>query len=710
MTADLSDKLASRRPQRVAVAAMLILGAVLAVAGLARQEHRLTATNGVHAGAWALENVRYTAGPVCIDGQSIPRGSGDVRLQVGTYRATSPPHIKATIAGSDGRVVARGSVAGYDDREKVVIRFPELKDDVAGGRVCFTFGKGKLAFAGVPYDSRSAYTVTVGGDPRPAEVQLKYFTAGKPSLISQVPAIFERAALFRPGWVGAWTFWMVFAAALAAIALLSIVLLRRAGAGAPDARRWALAIFAFAAFNALLWSVVSPSFNPPDEVAQYSYTEALSVRGERPLRTTTGGYGSYTERTDLAQKMVAVDIVQNQNSRPPWDQAAEQDWRKRDADLPARGKRDGGGWTSSAGYSPLYFGVGVIPYKLSSDNTFTRLWLMRLWSVLLCGLSAMFCFLFARELMPNSSWFAPVAGLAVAFEPMIAHIGGAFQNDNLLIALASATFWLVARGMRRGAGIGLAALIGTLLALGYVAKPTMVGLAPAIAVGLFVAVRRSPGTSLGHARSLASAGGCALLVVLIAQILWGQGGETTGALTPEGSEPFTIGGFLSYTWQWYLPGLSGMYEYANGVPPVFSVYGRGFLADFNHLDTHFSSGWYVFIAAFVAALAAGVISWGWRNRATHSQWLAEAVVCVLAIGGLALLVNLRSYLALLQTAGVFAQGRYLLSAIAVFGVFVAAGAKGFGRRYGLGVGSAMVIGLALVNLFGMAITLQRFYL
>lgn len=689
---------------------MLLLGLVLAVVGLARKEHRLVATNGVIAGAWALENVDHDDGPVCVNGQHVSRGAGDVRIQIGSYEASPPPAISATISDPAGKVVARGKISDYEDREKIVIRFPVLERDLVGGVVCFEFDSGKLAFAGVPYDSRSANTVTVGDEVRQAELQLKYFTAERSTLISQMPTVFRRAALFRPGWVGPWTYWIVFAVAISIIALLAIALMRLTAGGEFSQRHWLIIIVLFAASNALLWSVVSPSFHPPDEVAQYSYTESLVVRGEPPLRTLTGGYGSYTERTDLAQKMVALGIVQNQNARPPWDEAAEHDWLARDAVLPDRGERDGGGWTSSAGYSPLYFAPAVVNYKLSSENTFSRLWLMRLWSVFLCGLSAGFCFMFARELMPDSGWFAPIAGLAVAFEPMAAHIGGAFQNDNLLIALASLTFWLVARGMRRGAGVGLAALIGTTMALGYVAKPTMIGLAPAIGLGLLVGVRRRESSFGTRARSVAAFAGCVLLVAIVAQLLWGQGGETAGNLSASGSEPFTIAGFLSYLWQWYLPGLPGMFEYAVGVPPVFSVFGRGFLANFNHLDTHFATGWYALFFAFVLMLAAGVVVWAWRNRSQRSKWLAEASVCVVAIVGLALLVNLRSYLALLEGAGGFAQGRYLLSAVAVFGVFVAAGAKGFGRRLGLPVGSAAIVGLALVNLFGMAITLQRFYL
>lgn len=54
------------------------------------------------------------------------------------------------------------------------------------------------------------------------------FLRGEPrSVLSQVPLIFRRAALFRPGWVGAWTFW-----ALAALVGIGVpMLLARAVGG-----------------------------------------------------------------------------------------------------------------------------------------------------------------------------------------------------------------------------------------------------------------------------------------------------------------------------------------------------------------------------------------------------------------------------------------------------------------------------------------------
>lgn len=56
------------------------------------------------------------------------------------------------------------------------------------------------------------------------------------SLLSLVPTIFGRASLFRPGWVGPWTFWVLSAALFGAFVLAGLALIRalRSDVDYPD--------------------------------------------------------------------------------------------------------------------------------------------------------------------------------------------------------------------------------------------------------------------------------------------------------------------------------------------------------------------------------------------------------------------------------------------------------------------------------------------
>jgi hypothetical protein len=62
------------------------------------------------------------------------------------------------------------------------------------------------------------------------DIAMVFPRAEPKSVLALVPEMFRRAALFRPGWVGAWTFWL-----LAALILLGApLLLARALASAED--------------------------------------------------------------------------------------------------------------------------------------------------------------------------------------------------------------------------------------------------------------------------------------------------------------------------------------------------------------------------------------------------------------------------------------------------------------------------------------------
>jgi len=54
------------------------------------------------------------------------------------------------------------------------------------------------------------------------------------SLLSLLPTVFKRAALFRPGWVGPWTFWLLLIGLIAAFVLGGIAVAQAASSDASD--------------------------------------------------------------------------------------------------------------------------------------------------------------------------------------------------------------------------------------------------------------------------------------------------------------------------------------------------------------------------------------------------------------------------------------------------------------------------------------------
>jgi hypothetical protein len=61
--------------------------------------------------------------------------------------------------------------------------------------------------------------VSVDGQRAGQAVSLLFLRPRHESLLSLLPTVFHRASLFRPGWIGAWTFWLLVGLLIAAFAV-----------------------------------------------------------------------------------------------------------------------------------------------------------------------------------------------------------------------------------------------------------------------------------------------------------------------------------------------------------------------------------------------------------------------------------------------------------------------------------------------------------
>jgi hypothetical protein len=175
------------------------------------------------------------------------------------------------------------------------------------------------------------------------------------------------------------------------------------------------------------------------------------------------------------------------------------------------------------------------------------------------------------------------------------------------------------------------------------------------------------------------------------------------------SRPFSVRDLISYTWQWYLPALPFMEDRFAGLPPVYDVYFKGFWANFGHLDTKFDPWVYAVLAA-CCAVAVAMIGVTFARERQHLGPLGPPLLLGAGtVAALALMVNVRSYVELIETGGPFAQGRYLLPALPVFGAAAAAAALAAGRRGGVVVATAFVAMMGFFNLFSLGLVMTRFY-
>lgn len=481
---------------------------------------------------------------------------------------------------------------------------------------------------------------------------------------------------------------------------------------------WACALVALA--NAVAWSLITPPFNVPDEPPHLAYVQQLAERGTLPR---TQAVTIYPANASVAlagtHLFTLVGVPQN---RPIWtsyeDRALEHGLSK---PLARTGNGDANVATAQP---PLYYALQAIPYEIGSGgNLLDQLALMRLLSTLMAGLTALFAFLFLREVLPGTPWAWTVGGLAVAFQPLFGFISSGVNNDALLFCASAAMLAALARIFRRGLTVPRAGALGAAVAVGVLTKLTFVGLIPGAAAGMALAAWRDRnGSWPALSRALAVAVGIAAVPIAAYLVLnvtvWHRPalgssvigsiaqGQTTPGHAPGGAGTFR--GFLSYLWQFYLPPLPSMFHYFTGLP-LKHFWVHGFIGRFGWLDYGFPDAVYAVGTWLLVAIAALAAAGLWRARAALRARLPELAAYVLVVLGLVVVIARAGWHARVNGDPPFEQARYLLPLLALYGAIVALAARSAGRRWGPVLGAALV-GLAFAHdVFAQLVTFGRYY-
>jgi len=470
---------------------------------------------------------------------------------------------------------------------------------------------------------------------------------------------------------------------------------------------WACALVAF--LNAACWSLITPPFQAPDEPSHFAYVEELAEAGRLP--------SSNEEHFSPAENVVLEDLRQGQVRYSPQNHtifaAAQQRKLQHDLTLPLSRVSPNAGVAASE--PPLYYTLETIPYYLGSGGTLLdRLVLMRLLSALIGALAVIFVFLFVREALPGAPWAWTVAGLGVAFSPLLGLMAGSVNSDVLLYTVSAALFYCLARGFRRGLTPKLGFLTGIVIGAGLLTKVNFLGLVPGAILGLLVLTARARRDSRQSAYrslaiALATAATPAFLYVAI-NLLTGR--HAYGTLSTGISSTTGKGSLLdeiSYIWQFYLPRLPGMHSYFPDLPTTIKFWVNGFVGLYGWVDTVFPA-WVYKVALIPVCLLVVLFASGlFLNRASLRPRLAELSVYAVMLVGLAALVGASDYLEFPLATGSYAQPRYLLPTLALYGAVLCLAARGAGRRWGPVVGAWLVILFIAHDIFSQLLEISRFY-
>jgi 4-amino-4-deoxy-L-arabinose transferase-like glycosyltransferase len=471
---------------------------------------------------------------------------------------------------------------------------------------------------------------------------------------------------------------------------------------------WACA--AIATVNAVCWAAITPLFWAPDEVAHTGYVQHLAETGEIPKGAT--GTAILSSETSHEQTILYEAAPWGIAGRPTWLETRHESLEE---SLAAQPRRTAAGQALNVGnYPPLYYALEAIPYRVVYDASFTdRFYAMRVVSALLAGLTALFVVMFLRELLPRQPLAWAVGGLVLAFYPMLGFMGGSVNNDNLLYVAAAALFFAIARAFRRGLSPATGAGIGAALAVGLLAKPTMLGLVPGTAIALALLVWRA-----GAARRAALAGGAvAVAAVGVPYVAWLLAEQSIfdRTVSPTGGVASTtvhlagasLAGQFSYAWQALLPRLPFMADRIPWYVP-WEVYFKGFVGKFGWFEFGFPAAWYYVAAAIFAPIGALAARALLRARGAVRRRWPEIVVYLAMIVGVLAMVEIAAYRYTVDVGQWFEQARYLFPLLPLYGALVALAVIGAGR-WGRQLGALLVVLAMGHSLCSMLLSIDRFY-
>lgn len=192
----------------VAFLAVTLVGVALVLVTAARDDRDLAFTLGVAPGLVAAE--LGPGGVACQTPVDVAESFDGVRLLIGTFERSGQPLAVTVRRPGGGAPIAQGRLpAGYADGAEPTVALDATTSAGERVEVCVrNLGRRRVALFGGPELAKRDSTVEIAGRDQHTDLVL-VFTRGSGSALARLPDVFERASVFRPAWVGAWTYWLL---------------------------------------------------------------------------------------------------------------------------------------------------------------------------------------------------------------------------------------------------------------------------------------------------------------------------------------------------------------------------------------------------------------------------------------------------------------------------------------------------------------------
>jgi hypothetical protein len=221
----------SARRGLIGFAAVLILGLIaLLVSGASAKSTRAFSLYVPNVGPAVTV---YRGQRACEEPIPVPRAFGSLRIWASSVGADAL--LQATVSdANNSRVLARGQSVLRQGQFGYPVPLSAVVPPGQPVRICLANTSPPAAYLDGSGQTDPNVHLTLDGKPVAMGISLVAVSPQPHSLLSQLSTVFSRAALFRPGWVGAWTFWVLLIGVAVAIALAGAAVAVASSDDGPD--------------------------------------------------------------------------------------------------------------------------------------------------------------------------------------------------------------------------------------------------------------------------------------------------------------------------------------------------------------------------------------------------------------------------------------------------------------------------------------------
>lgn len=245
---------------------------------------------------------------------------------------------------------------------------------------------------------------------------------------------------------------------------------------------WSLPILALVLatfFKALVWIGTVPIWHTPDEQAHFA-TIQYKAEGVKPVGKTHSEELIISERfldTERGSKRVNK-FTFNPSYKIEYVKGSVGKYEQEIENLP-KSTRTHMLEKEAASYYPAYYQIGKVIYQIFYNaDLFTRVYVVRLFSILPILGTTLIVYFAAKELFPKEKSLHLIVPILVSFQPMVTFVNSGVTNDGLNIFLFTAFLYLCISIIKNGLNWKNLLAISITFGLGQITRPQFLVAAP----------------------------------------------------------------------------------------------------------------------------------------------------------------------------------------------------------------------------------------